>query len=1411
LSKETKESDSAQLPPWKRGKKKAVTESSPMEVDIVVASPPAASNPIGEHTFGIKDSKPATFTGDRGGAAEDAELLAELRAISAKSSSASRFADESNHDVCEANKTEDVVAPTPKKNARENLSGTSKSKPVASELPPWKRGKSKGSKSSDNQVDIVVAAPPNSTPDQVPLQPQESNENQEQSFGIKSSLPSTFQGDRGGSAEDAELLAELRAISQKSFSADRFSDNIGAGGDHANTQTPISHADAISEKKAAAESKSRQDSSSASTSKAHSKSAADVPWKRANKKATKSSVPDVDVVIAASPAPPSRPELLQTDTSANEPLFETFGIKSALPSTFKGDRGGVAEDEELLAELRAISAKSTGTARFAEDSSAGDIVASELAMDASISDGSKPSRPRPSTKEPSSKVGEAQLPPWKRDKDKATGTPDVDVIVAAPERPAVVQQNAGIQSSLPSTFQGERGGPAEDAELLAELRAISSHSRGGIKSDLPSTFKGERGGSAEDADLLAELRAISSNSSSANRSKIDSAGHKGRSKENADQPVAEKPALATPRDAPVVPTLESQKTALPSNAASGDSDISVTRDSLPTAVTGKSWKLRKEAYDLLHSILSERIERGEGHGNIDGNSLLPGLDDLIVSMVSDGNAGALDSALVFAVDYAEHGSGVTSSELAAKIVASLIKGSALSSSRPSTSKSATALTLKLMEVGDGYASVHSVTEVLLSQGLSSRKPKIVIASSSLILEAAYGFGAGSLPLASISSSAPKMLSHTNATVRDTAMKIIAEICRALGSKSPLQSLIEGMKKAQVSQLDNLLDSQTEPTPIGIGLRSSKGSSSQSPADALAALETGAKELEAKRYAEREPVNIFQALSKTDYSTRIKLPKWSEKVAALDLVLECGGETPYKLVHPSPLANYSPIISEMKALLSHSHFAVASKAMQVLSMLAEGVGSGLFSHLRPLLHQLIMLSKDKKLNQAVGECLDVYFGNVLDIEHLLDTDDALPSVLNEKVQKNALVRASALHFLGRCAKRGESAGPRGRITGKSASSVARLCSDKLDDSDASVRKAAIETLRVLLSVEDEAILDAIMPIIETLQTKNSRAYKSLMKGSGIAQRIGGVSNIASGPPVRAADNGTRRTQTSPPIRKSFSQEVQKTSQQRTISQSVSKEMSAVGARSKQSSNKAAISTDKVRIEDSSDAPSLEDAISLVASMSVPSWDAPDDDGGVLAGLKCKSFYLKRDNIFDNVSYPLVLIASSVASKWLLRQNAILNLAAFSKEEESPVDGTEGPSAAVISVVKGHTKNFKETNVNVTKAIMELFIALSQIHVEQALPFPGWASRDAVSLAVEKIADKKLSALSSKLMSELCCVRPPQSILEHGIVCIDKVKSPLGHEAFLKWFQVFLSEFGALPISGALKGASPWLIKVRRWIL
>merc|ERR1712238_44350 len=52
---------------------------------------------------------------------------------------------------------------------------------------------------------------------------------------------------------------------------------------------------------------------------------------------------------------------LNIDQTSCSPISDSkVGFQSVLHKTFKGDRGGPAEDADLLAELRAISSKSTG-------------------------------------------------------------------------------------------------------------------------------------------------------------------------------------------------------------------------------------------------------------------------------------------------------------------------------------------------------------------------------------------------------------------------------------------------------------------------------------------------------------------------------------------------------------------------------------------------------------------------------------------------------------------------------------------------------------------------------------------------------------------------------------------------------------------------------------------------------------------------------------------------------------------------------------------------------------------------------------------------------------------------------------------------------------------------------------------
>lgn len=267
------------------------------------------------------------------------------------------------------------------------------------------------------------------------------------------------------------------------------------------------------------------------------------------------------------------------------------------------------------------------------------------------------------------------------------------------------------------------------------------------------------------------------------------------------------------------------------------------------------------------------------------------------------------------------------------------------------------------------------------------------------------------------------------------------------------------------------------------------------------------------------------------------------------------------------------------------------------MLAEGVGEKLFPHLRPALTPLLQISKDKKLTRAVEGCLDSLFGNVVGFEHLLDKDDALPSALDEQKQKNALARSTALRFIGRCVERNESAGPRGSLSARSAAAVAALCSEKLSDSDASVRKAAMDVFYCLQQLNDENIVDVVRKEIDLLKTTNPRAYKTLAKSGGskaaASKSVDTTASVASAP---LKSRSPSRSRAAAPIKK--------TTDAATVDPSTKTSMTNAAAVKKSPAS------DDVSI------PHLEEALVHVSSLRIPQWDAPDAEGGIFEGLKCK---------------------------------------------------------------------------------------------------------------------------------------------------------------------------------------------------
>jgi len=135
-----------------------------------------------------------------------------------------------------------------------------------------------------------------------------------------------------------------------------------------------------------------------------------------------------------------------------------------------------------------------------------------------------------------------------------------------------------------------------------------------------------------------------------------------------------------------------------------------------------------------------------------------------------------------------------------------------------------------------------------------------------------------------------------------------------------------------------------------------------------------------------------------------------------------------------------------------------------------------------------------------------------------------------------------------------------------------------------------------------------------------------------------------------------------------------------------------------------------------------------------------------------------------------------------------------------------------VVKQYTKNFKESNFNLSKSIMELFSSLCKLHAsvidtenKMVQPLDSWICKAATILSTEKISDKKFAQIAPKLLTSLCEVKQPKYILVLVISALEKIKSPLPHEGMLKWVNNFFDDFGTVVIGDGLNDVLKWVLK------
>jgi hypothetical protein len=116
------------------------------------------------------------------------------------------------------------------------------------------------------------------------------------------------------------------------------------------------------------------------------------------------------------------------------------------------------------------------------------------------------------------------------------------------------------------------------------------------------------------------------------------------------------------------------------------------------------------------------------------------------------------------------------------------------------------------------------------------------------------------------------------------------------------------------------------------------------------------------------------------------------------------------------------------------------------------------------------------------------------------------------------------------------------------------------------------------------------------------------------------------------------------------------------------------------------------------------------------------------------------------------------------------------------------------------------VNIMKAILHLCISVCEYLESKVSPLPDWAMRDIASAGVQKISDRKLMVSCQKLLSAAVSVAVPATFLRTSFEELKSVKSPVAHEEFLRWFQTFCIDFGAICIGRGISDLIPYFIEV-----
>lgn len=793
--------------------------------------------------------------------------------------------------------------------------------------------------------------------------------------------------------------------------------------------------------------------------------------------------------------------------------------------------------------------------------------------------------------------------------------------------------------------------------------------------------------------------------------------------------------------------------------------VEVDTRPLNERIGDKNWKTRLTAYEDLKREIKSSL--GEDPLFSEYASWLP-------KMTSDAHPGALDTGIDTALDFIEVDPGNQFKPFAEKIASNIVDKSF--GARPATQAKGKAVLLKMIEVDDA----SSVTSVLIAK-LTDKKPKVPPTCLETIKDGVTLFGARAFPIKEIIASLPAILNGSNAPARELALSLMGELVRWIG-KAPFNTLLENIRDAQKADFEKICTeraSEGKPVPT-LWLRKDRpaagGVSSTAESVNLLGKSVGACSLTDDGREFIEDVDIAKKLKGTEYATLVAEEKWEPQLRAMQMIIDALGPTP-KIKPGSDLHEY---MGAIKGFLRQGHITVQIASMKILGLFADGAYrveytnnrlyfffnfmfgafSGLrgeFSGLARSVSQLVILKcKEKKLCDPLVTTLMSFMRFCLNFESFYE--DFNEQIRNKKCPSYS--KTTLLEFI----QSGLQELPE-KFSTEQLKPVTDMVISCAEDSDPKVREVCAQVLVLMgpiVKSRGRAAIDA-HKALTGLEQSNPRLFKKVQAALDATAAPTAMA-AAAAPAVVPKKVSSETKDDAPAIVKTKSSLPPKPS----TSAAPAASMNSAPARPTLAS--AAAAPKPVAAKPSSGGgakkASADEEDDTVAEIEM-SLDVAKD---ILSGLNIENWATSFQEL-------------ATSAKW---QEKVDALGVVSQAIQSQEAGGQF-SAALVVYLQGTNSNFKISNINILKAVIQTACAAAQF--VGTTKFNKSAAWILLREFGDKLSDKKTSGLVCSLLTGLAEAINPSYVVKRMKHVLDKVKAPAAHETFLQWMKDAIREFGA----------------------